>query len=99
MNLTEALQETGCAIFVDKQCTTSVERLTDSEFLLMTRRGVCILECRFISRGDVTFALRFDMQAWTPAEVQFIPQGHKAILLPANATYQVSAQWTEGHDE
>jgi|SRR5712691_2148498 len=99
MNLTEALQETGCAIFVDKQCTTSVERLTDSEFLLMTRRGVCILECRFISRGDVTFALRFDMQAWTPAEVQFVPKGQAAILFPKNATVDIVAQWAEGYDE
>ena len=93
MNLEEALQETGCAISVDGQCTTSVERLPDNEFLLMTRRGVCILQCLFV-RWDYLMK-RYEQRQWQAARVVFVGVGYQEIILPKNATFTVNAQWTE----
>lgn len=67
MNLQNALQETGCAIFINGDCITSVERLTDDEYLLMTRRGVCILQC--LHRSLEAIMKRYPQQQWMIARV------------------------------
>lgn len=68
-NLKEALELTGCAIFVEDDCITSVERLTDNKFLLMTRRGVCILLCLLVDWDYLTKI--YPGYGWNSARVQF----------------------------
>lgn len=70
MSLEDALRETGCAIFINGDCTTSVQRLSDEQFLLMTHRGVCILQCLFVKREDLE--KRYDNQVWHSAQVRFL---------------------------
>ena len=72
MKLEDALQETGCAFFTFLDCTTSVERLPDGMFLVMTRRGVCILQCLLV-RWDYLMR-RYEHQTWYPGQVQIIRQ-------------------------
>ena len=69
MKLEDALQETGCAISIDKECITSVERLPDEQFLLMTRRGVSILQCMFVQMEYLS--KRYMTEEWYPARIAF----------------------------
>jgi len=91
MNLKESLQETGCAIFVDGQCTTSVERLSGGEYLLMTRRGVSILQFLLARYDDLV--KRYEQQQWQSARVVFVGVGYMEVIVPKNS--RVTAQWTE----
>lgn len=83
MTLEDALTQTGCAIFTDEQCTTSVERLSDSTFLLMTRRGICILQCLIVPLS--TILKRYEQQRWEPSQVAFV-RGVRGISAPVAFT-------------
>ncbi len=87
-NLHDALQETGCAIVRNEtiyDIVHSVERLTDDQFLRMTRRGVCIIGCEILTRDELdrTIALHFKGRVWTPARVRFVEHRHALIMQDA----------------
>ncbi len=69
MKLYYALQETGCAISVDGECITSVERLTDGKYL----RGVSILQCHFTTPDELEKRYEHEVWEWEPARVVFVP--------------------------
>jgi hypothetical protein len=77
MNLPDALQRTGCAAFKNGDCITSVEQLKTSKYLLMTRRGVSIIQCMQLSM----YALlkRYPDEKWHEARVSVV---FIQVLLP-----------------
>lgn len=93
MTLEDALQETGCAIFVEGQCTTSVERLPNDTLLLMTRRGVSILQHAHVNWPYLEIHSKYKEAVWRPAEVVFVPKGQICVVVPKNA--KVTADWIE----
>jgi hypothetical protein len=72
MKLRDALQETGCALNAEHECITTVERLTDEQHLIMTRRGVCILQCRFVTLEEVERDPSYENRMWSYGRVQFV---------------------------
>ena len=75
MNLHEALyNHYGCAIYRNGEVVHSVEHLHGDLCLLMTRRGVSILQCLQLTLEEIEQRREYQGVKWTPARHMFMAQ-------------------------
>jgi hypothetical protein len=72
MTLYDALEDTGLAISKNDQVIMSVERLPRNMCLIMSRRGVSILEYRRTPLDSVYTDPHLQGRDWVPATIRFV---------------------------